>query len=55
MAMPIEREIDAVSGFKYIGEADDYCIKCGRSLKGKLCTLIVFTQYVCADDFKNCK
>jgi len=54
MAIPAKLEIDAVSGLRYIGEEDDFCIKCGRSLKDKLCTLIVSIQYVCFDDFENC-
>lgn len=54
MATPIDLEVDAVTGSKYIGEEEDNCIKCGRPLKGKLCTLIDSIRYVCADDFENC-
>jgi len=55
MAISVELNVDPVSALRYVGEEDDFCVKCGRSLKDKLCTLIVSTQYVCADDFENCK
>ena len=36
------------------GEEDDFCVKCGRPLKDKLCTLLDTIRYVCADDSENC-
>jgi len=54
MAIPVELNVDAVSGLRYIGEEDDFCVKCGRPLKDKLCTLLDTIRYVCADDSENC-
>jgi hypothetical protein len=37
-----------------LGERGEYCVRCKRSLKGKLATLMTDNSLICADDYENC-